>query len=155
MSWFSVAIGCACAIVSTALAADVVDVKSFIPPTNVAAFVVENFDLSTIRSSFGPRRPGGQRMFFKNFGMKPSEVSSDKAIFNDDYWFYEIDVLRVADVNDDGFTDVAVCFLDQALQGTYLTRTPYVLTRYSSDAPLVALSYEPDFDSCRAYKREP
>jgi hypothetical protein len=134
---------------SDASGADVAVLKSFMPTRNIAAFVVDNFDLSTIRSSFGPRRPRGERAFFADFGMKPSELTETRAVFDYPFdWYYEIEVLAVADVNQDGFMDLAICFTDDSSQGTYLTVDPYLLTRFSYDMPLIALAYQPSDESC-------
>jgi len=43
-----------------------------------------------------------------------------------------------------------VCFIDKAKEGSYFTITPYILTRYNKDMPLIAISYEPYDEQCLA-----
>lgn len=60
---------------------------------------------------------------------------------NDD-WYYELRVLRRADINGDGLEDLDVCWIDRAKGGTYSSQQSLLVTRYSPSAYAVALKYE-------------
>lgn len=124
------------------------ETKSFLPNKDLSRFVVDHFDLSTIRSSFGPRLIDGQPNYLRSFGLVPSEISERKVIFENDEWFYSITILGLQDYNKDGIEDVFICFTDDAKIGTYLTVQPYLLTRYNFDMSLIALSYTPYHKDC-------
>jgi hypothetical protein len=123
------------------------ETQSFLPKDNLTAFVVEAFDLTTIRSSFGPRRLSGRANHFGDFGLKPA-ISGNTAVFDTPDWYYSVDILHRGDENGDGLEDVVICFTDKAKGGSYATVTPYLLTRYDAKGPLIALAYKPDTKAC-------
>jgi hypothetical protein len=117
---------------------------TFFPQHGLGQFLAENFDLASIRSSFGPRRSREQRTF-AHFKLKPSVASDDNVEFESDTWFYQLRVKRRADINGDGVEDLEVCFQDRALGGpTYQSQQGLLITRYSSSQYAVALSFSLD-----------
>jgi hypothetical protein len=115
---------------------------SYFPNKDLGQFLADKFDLSSIRSSFGPRRSPALRTF-ADFGMKPSKATGDVAVFETPgQWRYELKVLARGDVNGDGIEDLQVCFVDRALNGgTYDTSKAFLVTRYSANDYAVALNY--------------
>jgi hypothetical protein len=127
---------------------------SYFPNKDLGGFLAENFDLASIRSSFGPRRSPAQRTF-SDFGMKPSTVTDDSVIFrNAGDWLYELHVVGRKDINGDGVEDLEVCFVDRALNGgSYNTTKGLLVTRYSADGYAVALSFTLGEGLCDEYAR--
>lgn len=121
--------------------------KSFLPKEKIELCIVDNLDLSTFRSSFGPRRGAGQRTF-KDLGETAPTISSGTIDFKSDDWSYTIRILGRRDYNGDGLEDIAVCFVDRALKGTYNTSEPLLLTRYAASDRLIALAYQVADKSC-------
>ena len=118
---------------------------SYIPESDVEIFVFQKLDLSTFRSSLGPRRTVSMRTF-PAFGMSPNVLKKGIIQFETDDWFYEIEIKGRKDYNGDGIEDLAICFTDRAKKGTYSARKSLLVTRYSKDGLLVALNYE--IDAC-------
>jgi len=127
---------------------------SYLPKTDLERFIVNNFDIASIRSSLGPRRQPGQ-FHFSDLGIRPTAISAEKIHLESDGWHYDITVLQRGDLNGDGIEDVAVCFVDDGhgAGGTYFSVQPLLLTRYSKNGPLIAISYEPDDKRCQAKPR--
>ncbi len=121
---------------------------SYLPAVDIERFIVEKLDLSTFRNSLGPRRGPGMRVF-AHFGLRPQTWSNGLIEFKEEGWYYRVRVLGHGDFNRDGIEDVAVCFTDQSLVGTYRTEMPLLLTRFSDDGWLIAIAYEIDADTCR------
>ena len=118
--------------------------RSCIPKTKVAEFVVANLDLASFRNSFGPRREPGQH-HFADFGMKPTSVAELKAEFDTKDWWYSVEVLSRRDINGDGVEDLEVRFTDTAKgSATYKSSARYVVTKYSEASRLIAIAYEPN-----------
>lgn len=124
---------------------------SFFPQRDLGKFLAENFDLASIRSSFGPRRTAAQRTF-ADFDMKPTKAGDDILEFDDERWFYQLRILRRADINGDGIEDLEACFTDRAKGGSYDTRKGLLISRYSDETYAVALNYE--VEGCE-YKAKP
>lgn len=124
-------------------------VESYFPAKDLGRFLSEKFDLATIRSSFGPRRTPAKRTF-ADFGMKPSQLAEDSVVFlTPGDWLYEIRVVARGDFNRDGIEDLEVCFADHALNGgTYDVAQGLLLTRYSGDGYVIALSYSLEDGVC-------
>ena len=134
--------GLCCLALAGAVRAD--PLVSYFPTNDVGTFLAKNFDLASIRSSFGPRRTATQRTF-ADLQMKPSAATNDLLEFRSDTWFYQLRIVERRDVNKDGIEDLAVCFTDQALGGaTYYSQTSLLITRYSVKGYAVALSYSVD-----------
>jgi len=125
-----------------AIAADKENLKSFIDTNNTMIFVLDNFDLTSIRSSFGPRRISGRANFFKDFNTSMKLINPKEAVYDSDIWYYSLTILDTRDYNDDGIIDIGVCFIDKANEGSYFSITPYILTRYNKEMPLIAISFE-------------
>lgn len=129
-------------------------VESYFPIQDLGRFLSEKFDLATIRSSFGPRRTPAKRTF-ADFGIKPSQLAEEYVVFlipGD--WKYEIRVVARGDFNGDGIEDLKVCFFDRALNGgTYASTQGLLLTRYSGDGYVIALSYDLEDGLCPGYAR--
>ena len=117
---------------------------SYFPAKDVGVFLSKNFDLASIRSSFGPRRTPALRTF-ADFQLKPSLATDDLLEFRSDTWFYQLRIVERGDINGDGIEDLAVCFTDQALGGaTYYSKTGLLIARYSVKGYAVALSFSVD-----------
>lgn len=117
---------------------------SYFPTTGVGEFLAENFDLASIRSSFGPRRLPGLRTF-ADFRMVPTKATDHILEFERPDWMYRLVVVERGDINRDGIEDLAVCFTDKALGGpTYYSQDGLLITRYSANTYAVALSYSVD-----------
>lgn len=122
-------------------AANAQPVESFFPDRGIGHFLAEQFDLASIRSSFGQRRTPAKRTFAA-FGMEPTKATDDILEFEDPTWYYGIRVLRRADINHDGIEDLEICFVDKAKEGTYDAQQPLLVTRYSASTYAVAISYQ-------------
>jgi hypothetical protein len=122
--------------------------QSFFPPTAVAEFLVNYLDLSTIRSSLGPRRSISKRTF-ASLGIVPTHVEPDEAVLDSNEWYYSLRVFRRADINGDGLEDLEVCFTDHAKAGTYSSQQSLLVTRYAATGYAVALKYE--VSGCEAF----
>lgn len=119
-------------------------VVSHFPQQGLGQFLAEQFDLASIRSSFGPRRKPDQRSF-ADFQLKPTRVTDTLVEFAQPDWFYRMVVTDRRDINGDGIEDLAVCFTDKAVgAGTYETHKALVVTRYAADVLAVALDYSVD-----------
>ena len=121
-------------------------VVSHFPQQGLGQFLAEQFDLASIRSSFGPRRKPEQRSF-ADFQLKPTRVTDTLVEFAQPNWFYQMVVTDRRDINGDGIEDLAICFTDKAVgAGTYDAHKALVVTRYAADALAVALDYS--IDAC-------
>src|SRR4051812_19473967 len=104
-------------------------VESYLPTKDVAKFVSEQLDVTSFRSSFGPRRAPGKHTF-KDYGIEPSLLEPAAVELKDGPdWWYRIDILERRDVNGDGFEDLVLCFTDKAVKGSYYTRKAILVTR--------------------------
>jgi hypothetical protein len=114
---------------------------SHFPANDLGRFLAERFDLTTIRSSLGPRRAPALRTF-ADFKITPSKATDDVLEFESTDWFYQLRIVGRGDVNRDGIEDLEVCFTDQARGGpTYFSQQSLLITRYAADGYAVALSY--------------
>jgi hypothetical protein len=123
---------------------------SYFPKKNIALFISEHLDLASFPHSLNFRRDQGQRTF-RALGFAPTKVTENRVEFVTDDWTYEITVVRRGDLNFDGIEDVEICYTDVAIgnksRSSYATISPYVLTRYSSDGYVLAISYKWDIGS--------
>lgn len=117
------------------------DVQSHFPARGAAQFLVANFDLASIRSSFGPRRTSLQRTF-ASLGLLPTKVADEKVEFDGADWFYSLQVVRRGDLNRDGIEDLEVCFVDKAKGATYDSQQALLVSRFSDNTLAVALKFE-------------
>ncbi|WP_426175455.1 hypothetical protein [Massilia sp. TWR1-2-2] len=117
------------------------DLSSYFPPRDAAQFLVANFDLASIRSSFGPKRTLAQRSF-ASLGLVPTKVTQDEVEFDGADWYYSVKVLRRGDLNRDGIEDLEVCFVDKAKGASYNSQQALLVMRYSDSSLAVALSFE-------------
>lgn len=145
---------CALAFLLLTNVVEAAPLVSYFPKKDLSLFLVEKFDLASIRSSFGPRRSPALRTF-ADFDMKPSKATEDALVFETPgRWLYELKIVGRRDVNGDGIEDLEVCFVDQALNGgTYLTSSGLLVTRYSADGYAVALNYSLSDGVCQEYAR--
>lgn len=129
-------------------------VESYFPNKDLGRLLSEKFDLATIRSSFGPRRTLAKRTF-ADFGMKPSQLTEESVVFlMPGDWLYELRVVARGDFNGDGIEDLKVCFVDHALNGgTHDVAQGLLLTRYSGEGYVIALSYSLEEGVCPSYAR--
>jgi hypothetical protein len=136
---------CGLASLVLASAAHSAPVVSYFPKQDLGRLLAEQFDLASIRSSFGPRRTSAQRTF-SDFGMKPSKATDDDLVFDTPGdWFYEMIIVNRRDANGDGIEDLEVCFIDKALNGgSYNTAQSLLITRYSKNSYATALSFSVD-----------
>ncbi|MFC0133305.1 hypothetical protein [Massilia eurypsychrophila] len=116
------------------------DLTSYFPASGAAQFLVANFDLASIRSSFGPRRTLEQRTF-ASLGLVPTKVTQDEIEFDGADWLYSLKVLRRGDLNGDGIEDLEVCFVDKAKGASYNSQQALLVTRYSDSSLAVALRF--------------
>jgi len=124
------------------------EIHSFIEEENIALFIYEQFDLTTIRSSLGPSRTSGQSNFLKDYDFpKPIGTNSEFNIITD-HWQYHFRVLGIKDYNDDGLKDIFVCFTDDSLHASYYSQQTILMTRYNERMPLIALDYQPYYAQC-------
>ena len=123
---------------------------SFFPTRGVTQFLAENFDLASIRSSFGPKRTPAKRTF-ADFGMVPTAATEELLEFDDPTWYHGMKVLRRGDFNSDGIEDLEICFVDRAKEGSYSSQQPLLVTRYSAATYAVAISFE--LDGCKQFAR--
>ena len=129
-------------------AANAQPTTSFFPTRGVAQFLAENFDLASIRSSFGNRRTPAKRTF-ADFGMVPTAATEELLAFDDPTWYHGIKVLRRGDFNKDGIEDLEICFVDRAKEGSYNAQQPLLVTRYSATTYAVAMIFE--LDGCEKF----
>jgi hypothetical protein len=128
------------------VSAEQTEVKSFLPTNNLESFMVEHFDIRTIRSSFAQKMTASQS-HFSDLGMTPT-ITKNAIIFDSEDWVHSFEILKRADINGDSLEDVLVCFVDKAKVGTYNTQKPLLLTRYSSNSDIIAIAFEPHNESC-------
>jgi hypothetical protein len=121
--------------------ASAADLTSYFPVRGAAQFLVANFDLASIRSSFGPKRTLEQRTF-ASLKLVPTKVTQDEVEFDGADWLYSLKVLRRGDLNRDGIEDLEVCFVDKAKGASYDSQQALLVTRYSDSSLAVALRYE-------------
>lgn len=138
-----------CGWASSGSAAQSKKILSYLPKSGLAQFIVDKFDIGSIDSALGPRRDATQHSF-ASVGMKVSDISKNEITLEDAGLLMQIDILARGDGNDDGVEDVTVCLTEEVTDGgTLYDRTPYYLTRYSADSPLIAISAMPDPDTCK------
>jgi len=116
--------------------------KSFLPREGLGRLIVDHLEITTFRSSLGPRRTPGMR-HFADLGMKPTRVTEQRVEFDSDEWSYAITVTERADKNGDGLEDLVVKFTDEARHGTYKAESTLLLTRYCESGDLIAIAFEP------------
>lgn len=122
--------------------------KNFFPQSDLPQFLAKNFDLASVRSTFGSKRNRGQSSFITDLYSSP-QYTQDAITVSEGGWFYQIKILEIKDENEDGVQDVVICFKDDSIDGnTYYMTTPYLLTRYSHDMPVIALAYFPLHKNC-------
>src|SRR6478609_9566853 len=121
-----------------------VSAESAWPSSNLAEFVFTHLDLTSFRNSTGPRRETGKR-YFGDLGIKPNKVSATSAVSDVDGWTYSVRILGQRDYNKDGVQEIAICFSDDAQEGTYSTQHPYLVQLLEGRA--VALGYDITTDS--------
>lgn len=74
-------------------------VVSYFPQKALGLFLAANYDLASIRSSFGPRRTPVLRTF-ADFGMKPSTATENALILDESGgWLYALKIVGRRDVN--------------------------------------------------------
>jgi hypothetical protein len=114
-------------------------------------FIVEKFDLASIDSVVGPRLEPDKHTF-ATLGLKVKRMTATEIDLEDKLAHIHIHVLLRGDKNSDGLEDVLICFSDETLGGgTYRTSTPYLLTRYSANTPLIAIAMEILPADCEPY----
>lgn len=140
----------ALAFASCAATAQAAPVTSYLPQADLSRFIAEKFDIASIRSSLGPQRQPGQH-HFSDLGITIMSATDADVTLKSKGWVYAFTILRVGDYNGDGIKDVAVCFTDdgRGAGGSYFSREPYLLTRYSANGPLIAIAYTMEDDRCR------
>ncbi len=134
----------------SATASSAVPVVSHFPAQALGELLARQFDLASVRSSFGPKRSPGKNTFAA-LGLTPSLAQEDKVVFDSPQWYYSMTVLRRGDFNNDGIEDLEVCFVDRARQGSYNAQRALLVTRYQPNAMLVALAYS--MDGCETFAR--
>ena len=115
---------------------------SYMPLEEIEEFIVDRLDLTTFRNSLGPARSPGMR-YFSDMGLRPTEISEGRIVFETESWYYCIELVERGDVNHDGIEDVQICFTDDSIYGTYFVKYIYLLTCLSDDSDLIAIAYGP------------
>lgn len=128
--------------VSSVAGAEKPALKSFIPANDVGKFLVDKLDVTTFRSSLGPRRQPGSR-HFADLGLKPTKITDSAVELDDAEWFYGITVLERADKNGDGLEDLVIQVVDNAKKGAYRDSQKLLVTRFSETGDLIALAFAP------------
>lgn len=118
--------------------------------TKVLEQILEEFDLASIRSSFGPRRDAQHRTF-KSFQLKTRMLDANTMILEDDSFSYRLQLLSRRDINRDGVEDLEICFSEKAKMGSYDTQKPILVTKYAATGFAIALEYE--VDGCEKFTR--
>jgi|GEM_PF-2946202 len=118
------------------------EIVSYMPSEGIEEFIVDRLDLTTFRNSLGPARSPGMR-YFSDMGLRPTEISEGRIVFETESWYYCIELVERGDVNHDGIEDLQICFTDDSLYGTYLTKYIYLLTCLYDDSDLIAIAYGP------------
>ncbi|MDQ1920606.1 hypothetical protein [Massilia pseudoviolaceinigra] len=118
-------------------------VASFFPQLELGRFLADNFDLASVRSSLGSRRTPELRTF-TDFGMVPTRSGDDVVAFDGERWFYQLRVVRRADINNDGIEDLEVCFTDRAKGASVDSSQSLLISRFSDETYAVALHYASD-----------
>lgn len=117
---------------------------TYFPANGIGQFLVEQFDLASIRSSFGPRRSPALRTF-ADFQLIPTKATDSVLEFESANRFYRLRIAGRRDVNGDGIEDLEVCFTDEARGGAnYYSQQSLLITRYSPHEYAVALNYSVD-----------
>lgn len=116
------------------------DLESYIPRTGVPEFLFNNFDITTIRSSFGPRRSVSDRTF-SSLSPPPTTITDDTIEILEDDWVRRLTIVDRGDFNSDGIEDLAVCFHDSAIGATYRSTQLLLVTRYADESLAIALNY--------------
>ena len=129
-------------LLSNVSAALDIETVSYMPSRELEQFIVERLNLTTFRNSFGPARSPGMR-YFSDMGLRPTEMSEGRIVFETESWYYCIEVVERRDVNRDGIEDLLIRFTDDSIGGTYLTVYMYLLTCLSEDSDLIAIAYGP------------
>jgi hypothetical protein len=125
---------------------------SFLPRHGIGELLATRFDLSTIRSSMGPRRTPATNTFAL-LGLRPTSATDNSVEFDTTEWYYAMTVLRRGDLNKDGIEDLEVCFVDRAAPeyASYKAQKALLVTRYAADGNLIALAYS--LNGCETFPR--
>ena len=129
-------------LLSNICAASDYTTTSYMPSEGIEEFIVDRLDLTTFRNSLGPARSPGMR-YFSDLGLRPSEISDGRIVFETESWYYCIELIERGDVNHDGIEDIQICFTDDSIDGTYFVKYIYLLTCLSDDSDLIAIAYGP------------
>lgn len=118
--------------------------------TAVLEQVVAEFDLATIRSSFGPKRDSVHRTL-KSFELKAKMLNAKTLVLENEDFVYHLQLLGRGDLNRDGIEDLEICFTEKAKHGSYHSQKPMLLTKYSPSELAVALQFETD--GCKRFAK--
>lgn len=116
----------------------------------LSKLVFEKFDINTIYSSFYMKEKRGHDYMSKItyrasdiYSYNLEDYSIDINYRGHDQWHYRLNILAKGDFNDDGYADLLVEFLDEAIgKGNYYSRNIYILTRKGEDADIVGEQYK-------------
>jgi hypothetical protein len=118
-----------------------VDNSSMIEQNITIEEIYDTLDLTTFRNSTNVFRKDTQK-YFKDLDLNITSKTKDSFTIENDAWYYKMTILRQEDINKDGITDVAVCFQENAKEGTYNTQTAMLLTQYYIGWDFIALDFE-------------
>ena len=96
------------------------------PTKDLPRFVFDRLDLTSFGNSTRQRLTPGQRKF-SDLGIAITKVTEDSAISSSEDWTYVVRILGQGDYNGDGVQDVAICFSENAGQGTYRASSAYLV----------------------------
>lgn len=135
-------------LLSPALAHAQEGLESHIPTSDVPEFLFDHLDIATFRSSSGPKRDQGDRTL-SSISPPPTTVTTDYIEVLEDDWVRRLTIVDRGDFNKDGIEDLAVCFDDRAIGGTYRSTQLLLVTRYTASSPAVALNYRVESQKAR------
>ena len=131
----------ACIVCGSITALAQAPMTSYFSQTAVLEQVVAEFDLATIRSSFGPKRDSTHRTL-RDFALSTKKLDAKTMILEDGDFTYHLQLLSRGDLNRDGIEDLEICFTEKAKHGSYHAQKSFLLTKYAPSVLAVALQFE-------------
>ena len=114
-------------------------VKSCYHHENLAEEIRSHLDLTSCLSSIaGMTVPVGTT--FAQFENGRAVAAKGSVDLETDDWSYSIEIVAAADIDRDGFEDIAVLVFDKAKQGSFYVYSPQMLSRTSPDGRILGRS---------------
>ncbi len=109
----------------------------------LARDIFERFDLGSIGSSFGPRRPADSYRY-SDFDLPPPLFLNDGFEIETKDWFYAIHLVAIADFDGDHVADVLAWFIDHAKHASYFDASPVILSHETMGGDIRGLRIIPN-----------